>query len=98
MLLTGLLNVFSSPELEVQIDRNGTVIVTNTGSKPIEIKSVVVNDRKDCDVGGGFMPGLGAFRPQTLKVGDRTLVNSMCNIVRVTFETNRGTGTYTFNR
>ena len=98
ILLTGLFNAFTSPTLEVQIDRVGTVIATNTGNQPISIKSVIVNGRKDCDVGGGFIPGLGPFRPKTLRVGDKTFVNSLCNIVRVTFETDQGSATYTFNR
>ena len=98
LLLSGLFDAFTSPTLEVQIDRIGTVIVTNTGDQPISIKSVIVNNRKDCDVGGGFMPGFGAFRPKTLKVGDRTFVNSLCNIVRVTIDTDQGSATYSFNR
>ena len=98
LLLSGLFGAYTSPPLELQIDRIGTVIVTNTGDQPIVIKGVIVNGRKDCDVGGGFIPGLGAFRPQTLKVGDKTFVNSPCNIVRVTFETNQGSATYSFNR
>jgi hypothetical protein len=98
LLLSGLFGAFTSPTLEVQIDRIGTVIVTNTGDQPISIRSVIVNGREDCDVGGGFIPGLGAFRPQTLKVGDKTFVNSLCNIVRVTFETDQGSATYSFNR
>lgn len=98
ILLSGLFNAFTSPTLEVQIDGIGTVIATNTGDQPISITSVVVNGRKDCDVGGGFIPGLGPFRPKTLKVGDKTFVNSLCNIVQITFETDQGSATYTFNR
>jgi hypothetical protein len=98
VLVTGLVGSYNSPSLQVQMDRSGTVVVTNTGSKPIAIQAATINNRDDCRAGGGIMPGRGPFHSQTLKVGEQTYVNSFCNIVRLALETDQGSATYSFSR
>jgi hypothetical protein len=93
-----IIGSYNPVSLQVQMDRNGSLVVTNTGDKQIEIQNAVVNDRKDCKVYRAGFQSLGDFEPMKLQVGDRALVTSFCNIVRVTFETNLGSSTYTFSR
>lgn len=98
VLVFKIIGSYDPVSLQVQMDRNGSLVVTNTGTKPIDIKTAIVNDRKDCEVYRAGFQALNPFKPMTLNVGDRALVTSFCNIVRVTFETNVGSATYSFNR
>jgi hypothetical protein len=98
VLVFKIIGSYDPVSLQVQMDRNGSLVVTNTGTKPIEIQKATVNDRKDCEVYRAGFQTLATFKPMTLNVGDRALVTSFCNIVRVTFETNVGSSTYTFSR
>lgn len=93
-----VLGSYNSVSLKVQMDRNGSLVVTNTDSKPVEIQSVTINDRKDCAVYRTGFQTLTDFKPMTLQVGDQVFMTSLCNIVRVTFETDRGSSTFTFSR
>ena len=84
------LSALGSPDLTVRLDYSNVVMVTNTGSKPVTIKGVTVNDRPDCkawtnEVGGTVVKGgamspdlrVGAerkFVPKELKVGDHLMV------------------------
>lgn len=76
--------------LEVRIFRDGSVSATNTGDGPITINDILVNDQRDCRQ---KLP-----EPRVLKIGEQIGLNSMCNIVRVKFDTDKGSETYNFNR
>jgi hypothetical protein len=98
VLVLKIVGSYDPVSLQVQMDRNGSLVVTNTGTKQIEIQNALVNDRKDCKVYRAGFQSLSDFQPMKLQVGDRAFVTSFCNIVRVTFETDAGSSTYTFNR
>jgi hypothetical protein len=103
-----------SPDLAVELDDNNILSVTNTGSKPVTIKGVVVNGRSDCTayttftggkrVTGGLADGMVVggepiFVPTELKVGDLLRVPTRgCNVVRAEVETDQGSSTYTFGK
>jgi hypothetical protein len=98
VLILKIVGSFDPVSLQVEMDRNGSLVVTNTGSKQIEIQKAVINDRQDCKVFRAGFQLLTDFQPIKLQVGDRALVTSFCNIVRVMFKTDSGSSTYTFNR
>lgn len=67
--------------------------VINTGTGPVRINAVSVNDRSDCSPHRLLE---AAFSPIELKVGERALLFSSCSIVRVTLRTDKGSETYHF--
>lgn len=76
------------------------VVVTNSGSKPITIQSITVNERKDCTSNSmlrdlSVMFGGGVF-PVKLGVGDSTRIAAGCTVVRVLIQSDRGSETYDF--
>lgn len=79
--------------LEVQLlDQGYTFTVANIGDSPITIDDMVVNDRRECKK---------KEAPRTLKIGEKYMWGSYgfgCNIVRIKFETDKGSDTFTFNR
>ena len=79
--------------LEVQLlDQGYTFTVTNIGDAPIVINDMIVNDRRECKKKDA---------PKTLKIGEKYMWGSYgfgCNIVRIKFETDKGTDTFAFNR
>jgi hypothetical protein len=91
LLLLKLAGTGSIP-LEVRLlDRGIALTATNIGNGPITITDVIINDRRECKKKGS---------PQTLQIGEQYTYLSYglgCNIVRVTFETDKGSSTFTFN-
>lgn len=77
--------------LKLQVDPVGQLWIWNTGSGPVNILDLTINDRPEC-----FTLGMGNQIPQTLRVGDHGLWWSGCGIVRVNVRTDRGSETYTF--
>jgi hypothetical protein len=79
--------------------RDGRVLeLTNTGSKPVIIVGMTINDRTDCKISRfSFVDGSPLF-PSTLKIGDQVSFVSSCQIIRVMVDTDQGTETYSFNR
>lgn len=76
------------------------VVVTNSGSKPITIQSITVNERKDCTSNSmlrdlSVMFGGGVF-PVKLGVGDSTRIAAGCTVVRVLIQSDHGSETYDF--
>lgn len=65
------------------------VRITNTNSMPIQILSVKINGREECNT----FPYGGT---RELKEGDRATIVTTCVILRVAVATNRGSTTYTF--
>jgi hypothetical protein len=101
------LSALGSPNLDVQLDGSNSVILVNTGSKPVTIKGVTVNDRSDCktattyfDIKDGRVLGENfKFESTKLKVGDKLPVYIRgCNVIRAEIETDQGSVTYTFSR
>jgi hypothetical protein len=101
----------SPADLEVNVQKNSnSFFVVNSGSKPILILGVKINDRSDCKtgtaLGSGSMTGVLTFVPRELKVGDQMLVynrlgaNSSfddgCKLIRAEVETDQGSKTFTF--
>ncbi|WP_024576208.1 MULTISPECIES: hypothetical protein [unclassified Afipia] len=79
--------------LEVQLlDQGYTFTVTNIGDSPITIDDMIVNDRRECKK---------KEAPRTLKIGEKYMWGCYglgCNIVRVKFETDKGTDTFAFGK
>jgi hypothetical protein len=76
------------------------VEVTNSGSKPITIQNITVNERKECTSNKmhkdlSVMFGGGVF-PVKLGVGDSTRISAGCAVIRVLIQSDRGSETYTF--
>jgi hypothetical protein len=100
-----ILIVTSEDSLELQVEAIPNplaqiVVVTNSGSKPITIQSITVNERKDCTSNSmlrdlSVMFGGGVF-PVKLGVGDSTRIAAGCTVVRVLIQSDRGSETYDF--
>jgi hypothetical protein len=76
------------------------VVATNSGSKPITIQNITVNERKECTSNKmlrdlSVMFGGGIF-PVKLGVGDSTRIAAGCTVVRVLIESDQGSETYSF--
>jgi len=69
--------------------------ITNVGRSTITINDITVNDRSDCAVSISFGP---EFSPITLKVGDKKMLISSCQIIRANVKTDQGSGSYSFSR
>ena len=101
VLLLKLVASFSS--LDLELTRRGGFLgddgkaleVTNVGRGPITITDIVINDREECTTTNG--PG-DKFKPLTLRVGDKKILFSVCQIIRATVRSDQGSGTYTFGR
>jgi hypothetical protein len=102
----------SDDTLELRVERGrgsfgaGMLGIQNTGSQPITITKVAINNRDDCaptmadtqtDSNGRITYNRKAINRQTLKVGEVLLVSSTCSIVRATILSDHGTATYTFD-
>jgi hypothetical protein len=104
-LVLRILGSYNSPDLELvrrdlfDAARDGRVLeITNSGSSPVQITRVRINDRADCTIARlSFIEGESPF-PLTLKVGDELSLMSSCQIVRATVATDQGSETYSFNR
>lgn len=82
-------------------DGGKAVEIVNTGSKPINIKKVTINDRTDCPatlftINDNLIKDSQANFTGPIKVGDKITYFSSCRIIRTTVETDQGTETYSF--
>lgn len=84
-----LISSYNPVSLDVRLFADGSVSMTNTGDGPIKIIDVLVNERRECRQ---------KQAPDELKIGEQAFVLSLCNIVRLSVQTSKGTATYTFNR
>ena len=90
--------LFSSSDLglEIYADKgrpyNG-VLITNVGREPITILDVAVNGGNSACATN---PLSGPYKNVVLKIGQKTGLIAGCEIVTVTVNTNKGTGTYSF--
>lgn len=74
------------------------VVVTNVGARPITIRSIMINNRKECAESMKlYANALGVPPlPRTIDVGDKTGVLSGCQVIRATIDTDRGSAEYNF--
>jgi hypothetical protein len=96
-------------ELDVRVTSGNFINITNVGSTPLTIRKISINERREC-LAGSFMEqlarmeGHSEFRdknnslPRKLQVGDDMQVGSDCTVVRITFDTDLGSATYTFDQ
>lgn len=90
----------ASPDLELMRtdalfrDDGKALQVTNVGRSTITINDITVNDRSDCSVSTLSGPA----SPMTLKIGDKKMLFSSCQIVRANVKTDQGSGSYSFSR
>lgn len=90
----------ASPDLELMrtdafLRNDGKAVqVTNVGRSTITINEITVNDRSDCSVSALSGPA----SPLTLKVGDKKMLFSSCQIIRANVKTDQGSGSYSFSR
>lgn len=100
-LLLKVIAGLASPDLELMrtdafIRNDGKAFqVTNVGRSTITINDITVNDRSDCSVSISFG---SEFSPITLKVGDKKMLISSCQIIRANVKTDQGSGSYSFSR
>jgi len=72
-----------------------TVGIINKGKEPITIRSLKINDRKDCIVRMGVI-AYSDFKPLVLKTGDIGFYITSCNIVSATVGTDKGVYQFSF--
>jgi hypothetical protein len=79
--------------------RDGRVLdLANTGSKPVVLVGMTINDRTDCAISRLSFVDASPLFPSTLKIGDQLSLVSSCRIIRVTVDTDQGSKTFSFNR
>jgi hypothetical protein len=97
-------SALSTPELRVETTGTNGVMVTNIGTTPIEVRSVLVNGRPECTANPEQLNPLLALMvpklPATIQTGEVTGVIRTCpgNLVSVDVETDHGTGSYRFSQ
>jgi hypothetical protein len=99
-----IIKVGSYGSLDLELTRKGllfdedgqAVEIVNTGSKTTVISAIQINDRTDCSIATGMMQGDDFKPPFSLKIGDKLTLLSSCRIIRVSVETDTGSGTYSF--
>lgn len=100
VLLFKVIAGLASPDLEIMRtdalfrDDGKALQVTNVGRSAITINDITVNDRSDCSV--SVLSGPSS--PITLKVGDKKMLFSSCQIIRANVKTDQGSGSYSFSR
>jgi len=100
ILLLKVVAGLASPDLELMrtdafLRSDGKALqVTNVGRSTITINDITVNDRSDCSVSTLSGPA----SPMTLKVGDKKMLFSSCQIIRANVKTDQGSGSYSFSR
>jgi hypothetical protein len=104
-LAIGILGSYNPVDLELvrrdlfDAQHDGKVLeMTNTGSKPVKLIRITINDRPDCTIYRLSFVDNSPLFPATLKIGDRVALASSCQIVRATVETDLGSNSYSFNR
>ena len=99
-MLVGTADASLDLKVEFKTDNTGMigVFVTNTGNKPITVRKITVNNRRECTDAYQFLVNaLGVPPlPQTLGVGDKTGAISACQVVWVKVDTDRGSEDYDF--
>ena len=96
-LLIAIFGTNGSPSLRVKISQ-GFVTATNIGTQPITIKRKMINDREDCFAFNILGQRESLSKSETLKIGDSDIFSSSCKIVRVRFDTDQGSETFSFDR
>lgn len=95
-----LLSMFRGGSLDLRVSVNPReptwVQIVNSGTKPIEITSVKINDRDDCRVRTMTTNIAPAFVPFTLDIGDGDTIVGNCRVLRITVVAKSGTATYEF--
>jgi hypothetical protein len=102
-LVIALLGSTNSPSLEVR--RRDAIIrddrqeleVLNVGTKPLTITKIAINERDDCSVHRYPLTNDVRPLPAELKVGDRLILYSSCQVIRAAIETDQGSNTYSFS-
>lgn len=88
--------------LKVEINSGSLtgVVVTNVGTRPITIRSITINNRKECAESMKLYANALAIPslPRTIDVGDMTGVLSSCQVIRATIDTDRGSAEYNFDQ
>lgn len=70
--------------------------LVNTGTGPVSITKIIINDRSDCEVSELNFVNPRKSMPWELKVGDKITLRSSCRIIRATIETDHASSTYSF--
>lgn len=102
-LVIALLGSTTSPSLEVR--RRDAIIrddrqeleVLNVGTKPLTITKIAINERDDCTIHRYPLTNEVRPLPAELKVGDRLILYSSCQVIRAAIETDQGSNTYFFS-
>jgi hypothetical protein len=73
--------------------------IINTGTQPITITKLSINNRKDCKP-SAFVPGeekeVDDLLPREIKIGDQFTMHSSCRIIRVEISAKQGSESYEF--
>lgn len=90
-----------SPDLRVSVTgRAGfqALHVQNIGTKPVTIKSITINERKECQPRSiiNLDNPAAVFAPERLDIGNSTFWATGCHVVRVEIATDQSRGTYRF--
>jgi hypothetical protein len=99
LLIIRLVGGTSSPELQLtrmgafMNDDGKAMAIVNTGTKPIKITKITINDRADCSPSRIIGPN---YEKSPIQIGDKITLISLCLIVRADVETDQGSGTYSF--
>jgi hypothetical protein len=98
-LIIRLVGNANSPDLELtrlgalMNDDGKAIAIVNTGTKPIKITKITINDRVDCAPSRIMGPD---YEKSPVQIGDKITLISSCLIVRADVETDQGPGTYSF--
>jgi hypothetical protein len=98
-LIIRLVGSASSPELQLtrmgafMNDDGKAIAIVNTGTKPIKITKITINDRVDCSHSRIMGPD---YEKLPIQIGDKITLISSCLIVRADVETDQGSGAYSF--
>ena len=107
LLAIGLFGSYNPVNLELvrrdlfDAQHDGKVLeVTNSGTKPVNLLRITINDRSDCTVYrlDAILGNSKPLFPSTLNVGDRLSISGSCQIIRATVEMDLGAKTYSFGR
>jgi hypothetical protein len=72
--------------------------IINTGTQPITITKLSINNRKDCKP-SAFVPEekeVDDLLPREIKIGDQFTMHSSCRIIRVEIGAKQGSQSYEF--
>jgi len=84
-----------SPDISLRVEKGaGSVYVLNVGQSPIAIRSVLFNNKPDCDVNN---PPI-LYPPVELQISQGRAFFSQCEVIDFKVETDRGVATFKFDR